>query len=355
MTDLRTTPDEARILPWSRVAVTLLIAGIVGALLWPIWRSDALSLFSRVALASLVAMSTFTLFEHWPATLPRFLARWALQVVSVAFTLPATLFVLYVATTDAGEPPFWQVMDRLGGFALLSITSLLIGPWVALAALVRQKEAIARHQALTIELARSELARQALDARMRLLQAQIEPHFLFNTLANIRALVASASPKAPEVLEHLITYLRGAMPKLQQVTTTIGDEFHLVRSYLELMHQRMPDRLTFRVHMDHDAIDIPCPPMTLMTLVENAVKHGIDPAEEGGHIHVSASCTESQVTLTVKDTGAGLDSAQHAPGTGLDSLRQRLELVHGRDAMIRIEPNQPTGTSVIITWPRTES
>ena len=116
-------------------------------------------------------------------------------------------------------------------------------PWIALGALVRQKEALAREQALALDLARSELDRQALDARLNLLQAQVAPHFLFNTLANVQALVETGSPKAPDVLRSLIAYLRAAVPRLNEPLTTFGQELDLVRAYLELMRMRMPDRL----------------------------------------------------------------------------------------------------------------
>ena len=162
----------------------------------------------------------------------------------------------------------------------------MLAPWAALAALVRQKDALARHQALAFELERSELERQASDARLHLLQAQVEPHFLFNTLANVQALVDAGSPQASAVLRSLIAYLRAAVPRLHEPATTLGQELQLVRAYLELMHMRMPDRLQFALHVDEATRALRCPPMTLLTLVENAVRHGIDPSEEGGRIEV---------------------------------------------------------------------
>ncbi|MEK7315749.1 MAG: histidine kinase, partial [Candidatus Eisenbacteria bacterium] len=124
----------------------------------------------------LIAMLLFGLFERWPKRLPAWLARWALQVMGVALAMPLGTLVLYALSDGTGMPS----LEDLQGLGLL------VAPWVALAVLVRQKDALARHQALAFDLERSELERQALDARLRLLQAQVAPHFLFNTLANVQ-------------------------------------------------------------------------------------------------------------------------------------------------------------------------
>ena len=222
------------------------------------------------------------------------------------------------------------------GFGMLVGVGMFVAPWVALAALVRQKEALARHQALAFDLERSELERQALDARLRLLQAQVAPHFLFNTLANVQALVDAGSPQAPVVLQSLINYLRAAVPRLNEPATTLGRELQLVQAYLELMHMRMPDRLQFALHVDDAALALRCPPMTLLTLVENAVRHGIDPSEEGGRIDISVQRRGDRCLLRVSDTGAGLRQAETGLGTGLSTLRERLQLTFGGDVQLRV-------------------
>src|SRR5262249_5457596 len=132
----------------------------------------------RACALGLFGMLLYGAFERWPARLPRWLARWVVQVVAVAFAMPIGTFVLYLIITPAGAPPFWRDADRLSGFASFSIVGALVAPWFALAALVRHKDAIARHQALSFQLERSEFERRALDARLSLLQAQVQPHFL---------------------------------------------------------------------------------------------------------------------------------------------------------------------------------
>jgi len=228
---------------------------------------------------------------------------------------------------------------------------LLLAPWVALAALVRQKDALARHQALAFDLERSELERQALDARLHLLKAQVAPHFLFNTLANVQALVDAGSPQASAVLRSLIAYLRAAVPRLHESATTLGQELQLVTAYLELMHMRMPDRLQFALHIDDAALALRCPPLTLLTLVENAVRHGIDPSEEGGRIDITVQRREDRCIVRVVDTGVGLRPSGNSLGTGLSTLRERLRLIFGDNAELRVSANEPRGVCAELDLP----
>jgi LytS/YehU family sensor histidine kinase len=228
---------------------------------------------------------------------------------------------------------------------------LLLGPWMAIAALFRQVTGEAQRQSLAFELERSEFERNALDARMRLLQAQVEPHFLFNTLANVRELVDSGSPQASTVLGNLIAYLRAAVPRLHEMATTMGQEIELVRAYLEVMHMRMPDRLQFTLHADEEALALICPPMTLLTLVENAVRHGIDPSEEGGRIEVRVRVRDGRCHAEVIDTGVGLAQTGDGLGTGLTNLRERLQLAFGGDAQLRLASLEPHGVCAEVEFP----
>jgi LytS/YehU family sensor histidine kinase len=278
-----------------------------------------------------------------------------LQVVGVAVVIPPFNAIMYWLSTPAGAPAFYHVKDRMDGYATLTVLGILVAPWVALGALVRQKEALARHQALAFDLERSELERQALDARLRLLQAQVAPHFLFNTLANVQALVAAGSPQASEVLRSLIAYLRAAVPRLNEPATTLDHELQLVQAYLELMHMRIPDRLQFAMHVDESARSLSCPPMTLLTLVENAVRHGIDPSEQGGRIDIHVRRHGDRCLVRVSDTGAGLRQAAGGLGTGLSTLRERLQLAFGEDAHLSVSAQQPQGVSAEIDFPAREA
>jgi len=348
------TPQRGlwRILSPRRVLSTLAACALGGLLVSPIWVIPAVEVMARAMLVGLVALVVFGVLENWPARLPAWLARWVLQVVAVVVAIPAAVLLLYLAITIGDELPFWRSEARLSGFFVLSITGVLVASWMAMSALLRQRDEAARNQALAFRLERSELERKAIDARLRLLQAQVEPHFLFNTLANVRELVDSGSPQASHVLDTLITYLRAAVPRLHDTTTTIGQEVQLVRAYLELMQLRMPDRLQFSLDAEEAALGLRCPPTTLLTLVENAVRHGIDPSEQGGRVEVQVRLHDARCQVEVRDTGVGIrEIAPGGSGTGLSTLRERLQLEFGGDADVRLAALQPHGAVATIDFP----
>jgi len=334
-----------------RVAVALAIAIVVGfAMMWS-WGGSRSSLFLRTIIIGLSGATAFSLFEIWPRRLPRWLERWVMQVVAVGLTMPLATLSIYLLGTPQGAKPFWQEPSRWSGWTHLTIAGLLIAPWAAVAAIVRQKEAFARDQELTFALERSELERQALDARLHLLQAQVAPHFLFNTLANVQALVDAGSPRASSVLRSLTAYLRAAVPLLHESAATIDRELQLVRPYLELMQMRMPDRLQYALRVDPSTLTVRCPPTTLLTLVENAVRHGIDPSEEGGRIDLDVARNGERCVIRVTDTGAGLNRSTSGLGTGLTALQERLQLIFGDAAHLRLMSNLPRGAIVEIDMP----
>jgi len=334
---------------WRRLALALGVAAVVGFLMSPTYVSGvyAWQVIGRYLFLGLSTLTVFGIFERWPRRLPDWIARWALQVVAVAIVIPPTVLLIYLVITAGESAPFWKSETRLTGFGSMIGTGLLVAPWTAVAALFSQREVAARN----LELARSELERQALDARLRMVQAHIEPHFLFNTLANVRELVTSGSPQAATVLDSLIAYLRAAVPRLSEAQATMDQELQLVRSYLELMQMRMPDRLQYSVHADEGALKLRCPPTTLLTLVENAVRHGIDPSEEGGRIDVRVTVAGGRCRAEVSDTGAGLKSTSDGAGTGLASLRERLKIVFGNGADVRVATIVPHGVRAEADFP----
>jgi len=334
-----------------RLAVALTMSIGVGLLMLTGWRSSPFSLFLRTIILGLSATAAFALFEVWPRSLPRWLQRWALQVVAVGVFMPVTTVLIYVLSTPQGAPPFWENPTRMNGWTHLTFAGILLAPWTALAAIVRQKEAFARDQELAFALERSELERQALDARLHLLQAQVAPHFLFNTLANVQALVDAGSPHASAVLRSLTAYLRAAVPRLHEPAATIERELQLVRPYLELMQMRMPDRLQYAMNVDASVLQVRCPPTTLLTLVENAVRHGIDPSEEGGRIDIDIARIGERCVVRVTDTGVGLHHPANGLGTGLTALRERLQLIFGDGAQLRLTSAVPRGVVVEVEMP----
>jgi hypothetical protein len=330
-----------------RVAVALTIAIAVWLLLLTHRRVSPASMLFRLVILALSATTAFALFEVWPRRLPRWCQRWVLQVMAVGASIPIAASAMYVPFAPSGAPPFLEDNDWM----LVTFAAMLVAPWTALAAIVREKDAFAHHQTLAFALERSELERQAVDARLRLLQAQVTPHFLFNTLANVQALVDAGSPHASPVLRSLIQYLRAAVPVLHEPAATIERELELVRPYLELMQMRMPDRLQYGMKVDSSVLQVRCPPTTLLTLVENAVRHGIDPSEEGGRIDIDIERIGERCRVRVTDTGAGLHESSIGPGTGLTTLRERLQLIFGDAAQLRLRSNDPRGAAVEIDMP----
>ena len=333
-----------------RVRVALIASLLIGLLLRVASVMPTVVVLGRTVLVGFCALLAFGLIERWPSRLPRWLARWTLQLVAIVVVIPVGAYLAYWMTTE-GHPQLATDQARLEGYVSLTFAGVLFAPWIAVGALVNQRDAFARDQATRFALERSELERRALDARFRLLQAQVEPHFLFNTLANVQALVEAGAPQAPRVLQSLIAYLRAAVPRLQETATTLERELQLVRAYLEVMHMRMPDRLTYTIHMDEAMTALHVPPMTLLTLVENSVRHGIDPSEAGGAIEIDLRVQSGRCLVRVTDTGVGLQAMGRGLGTGLVSLRERLQLAFGGDATLQLSEMTPRGVRAELDFP----
>ncbi len=337
--------------PVARLATVLSLAATVGYPLDLLVNNGAFGVTERAVGLGLAGLGAFSLAERRPRRLPASVARWVLQVLAVGVVMIPANVILTILEAPEGSRPFWTSTERQGEFGVSLGLALLIAPWTALAALIRQKDALARHQATAFALQRTNLERAALHARLQLMQAQVTPHFLFNTLANVQALVEIGSPRASAMLDSLIAYLRAAVPSLGDTMSTLDEEMRLTQAYLELMHMRMPDRLQFALDADPACRALRCPPMTVLTLVENAVKHGIDPSEIGGRIDVQVRRTGVSCRIRVADNGVGLrQAAAGGTGTGLATLRQRLLLAFG-DATLNVAARHPRGVVVELAFP----
>ena len=206
-------------------------------------------------------------------------------------------------------------------------------------------------QKLAEEQARSEAAdRAAMQANLRMLQAQIEPHFLFNSLANVVGLIHSAPDTAKKMLENFITYLRASLAATRAQETTLGDEFGRMGTFLEILKIRMGERLRVTLDLPEDLVRHSFPPMLLQPLLENAIKHGLEPKIEGGSVLLQARRTGSKLAVSVIDTGLGFQPG-NASGIGLCNARERINQLFNHTASLQIEENTPCGTRVIITIP----
>jgi hypothetical protein len=196
------------------------------------------------------------------------------------------------------------------------------------------------------------LERQVAEARLQALQAQVEPHFLFNTLAAVEHLIETDPPRAATMQRHLIAFLRGAMPRMRGEAVTLGDEVELCRNYLAIMKIRMEDRLDFSIDLPPELAGASFPPLMLQSVAENAVKHGLEPKATGGSILISARAAAGRLRVAVADSGLGFGVADTTgTGIGLNNIRERLAGLFGDKAALVISPNAPTGAQVAIEIP----
>ena len=194
-------------------------------------------------------------------------------------------------------------------------------------------------------------ARQSeITARLALLQAQIEPHFLFNTLANVRSLITRDAVLAQTMLDHLNDYLRASLSRTRKEQVTLAEELDLVTALLAISQIRLGSRLSYRISVPAELQDAVLPPLLLQPLVENALEHGIEPSVQGGELSVVADQQGHLLRLRVYDTGLGLQSSGEE-GVGLPNVRKRLENLYGKDGRLALYPNTPSGVIAELILP----
>lgn len=188
-------------------------------------------------------------------------------------------------------------------------------------------------------------------ARLNLLNAQVEPHFLYNTLASAQVLTRTDPPRADVMLGHLIHYLRSSLPRTDDTLSTLGEELERTLAYLEILKIRMGSRLSLQIEVPEALKSVPMPSMMLQTLVENAIKHGLEPKTGGGTVWILARQHDDHATLTVADDGQGFGGQISGTGIGLKNLRERLRLTFGGEASFAIVSNFPSGVAATLTLP----
>ncbi|PZP31024.1 MAG: sensor histidine kinase [Roseateles depolymerans] len=220
-------------------------------------------------------------------------------------------------------------------------------------ALLRQSlaERAGRSELSRLGLEREALLAQQTEAQLSALNAQIEPHFLFNTLANVKRLYETAPERGRHMLMALIAYLRAALPGMRRQESTLADELELVRHYLAILQMRMGDRLSFTIDAEPALLQARLPTLVLPTLVENAIKHGLSPLPEGGHITIRARLQGAELRIEVEDDGAGFGSASGGAGVGLANTRARLAARFGDAAALELEAAQPRGVIARVRLP----
>ena len=276
---------------------------------------------------------------------PRPLLRLAVAV-AIGTSIGAVLTILVKGYT------LDYVMEKQTTFALNLVTAFVNGVFVSLFFLLKIRETRAAAALHKAEAERLLLSKHAMESELKLMQAQIEPHFLFNTLASVQFLTETDPPQAGRLLGHLLSYLRAALPQMRSTSTTLGQEVEFAEAYLNILRMRMGPRLDFRIDVPDPLRENSFPPVLLISIVENAVTHGLEPLAAGGHVTIAARQDGDRLLVTVTDTGSGL-SAESRPGqgVGLANVRERLAALFGTRGRFTLEDATPRGARATIEIP----
>jgi signal transduction histidine kinase len=294
------------------------------------------------AMLSLIAKA----YPLVPQRRPRRLGGLAALVMACAAV--GSLLQILVYVVQLSEPE-----QRLpNGLHYLLFWNLTLACLLVVAHSFAERSQAASHALHDADLRRLAVSGELDRARLQVLQAQIEPHFLFNALANVRRLVRTDADASRTLLTDLLRYLEEALPALRDEHTTLGREADLLRAFLAVYQVRMGPRLQTQIDVPPHLLGCVVPPMLLLTLVENALKHGLQPLVEGGQVRVAASAHGGQLTLTVADNGKGMGSGSGG-GTGLANVRARLKAMYGAGASLALAVNEPRGVVATVVLPET--
>ncbi len=256
-------------------------------------------------------------------------------------------FGLYIVIFD---PTPVRLILGSGWMTSAVTTSVLVSILISIAFYWRDREALAQAAFAAEQVRIERIERGALAANLRALQAQIEPHFLFNTLANVASLVDADPARAKHMLESFNRFLRASLAATRGESTTLGDEARLIAAYLDVLEVRMGHRLRYAIDVPPELAERQLAPMLLQPVVENAIRHGLEPKVEGGELRLAARREGDDIVVEVRDTGVGFGATTRG-GVGLTNLRERLRGLYGERAALAIGDNAPAGTVVTLRLP----
>ena len=301
--------------------------------------------FGECLLMGIPIMVGATLAERWSAGSSRVAGIASAGTAVVAGALVGALALVAYYNDDWSEAFGARYWVDVGFWTVLGAGVVAIYGYQKHTATSTQR----LHQAQVDGIA---LSKQMLEARLQVMRAQIEPHFLFNTLANVKRLCHTDIVNGLRMLDNLVRYLRAALPQMREADTTLGQEADLVEAFLAVLKIRMGTRLSYRIHVDASARAVRFPPMMLLTLAENAIKHGLNPSPTGGAIEIAATRNNDVLEVRVADTGVGFGvAATGGTGVGLANTRARLAALYGEGAELSLETNAPTGVVAVIRFP----
>ena len=258
------------------------------------------------------------------------------------------------AVEDAAEQKVSRYHKQASTWFMNFVLLLLLALFGTKALVGGKKRADAEAQVANAAAEREAMQRQLSETKMQMMQAQVEPHFLFNTLASVEHLIRVDPPRASAMQRSLIQYLRAVLPQMRDnaVLTGLGREVDMVSAYLALLKMRMEERLTVDLQIPDGLRSAAFPPMMLQSMVENAIKHGLECKPEGGTLRIVAEVADSKLRVTVTDDGVGFGVVpSDGTGLGLQTIRERLKLLHGDSARLHIGANSPSGVIATIDVP----
>jgi sensor histidine kinase YesM len=289
----------------------------------------------------------FSIYGANMAVVPLFgrMKRASAQVaIIIAAVLLGAVAGSIVGAFAVGMRPSALFGERFPFFSQVVLLGILFGVLVSYVFISLERISEERLQ-------RIETEKAAMEAELRLLQSQMEPHFLFNTLANVRGLIDTDPRRAGEMLETFVAFLRTSLRTGRERTVPLTQELDVVKSYLGLYAMRMGERLRYTIDLPEALRNVRIPPLLVQPLVENAVKHGLEPAVDGGDVAVAAERADNTIRIRVADSGVGIREKAGGSGIGLENVRRRLAIMYGERARLLMEEREPRGVIVTIEVP----
>ena len=320
--------------------------------------ADARTELAFVAAPLLAVLLALAAFHEWGAEPMKQAIAEATGMVDEAgqrrrVTLSIGIFIRGAEGEPADAGPATPTAPPLATHLSFAVAGALLAGALALPRLRRERDGL-RALAAEEALARAQQQRREAELRLSVLAAQVEPHFLFNTLAGVRSAITTDPARAAALIDHLAEYLRAAIPRLRSdggAEATLAGQVEIVRAYLALMVARMP-RLSFAIDVPPALQALPCPPLMLVSLVENAVKHGAEPKVGPVHVALSAALdADGRLRVVVDDDGAGFGASAGGGGIGLANIRERLEQMHGGRASLSLSARPEGGVRAVLTLP----
>ncbi len=323
------------------------VAGVIAHLLFPRY-----SLVHTVLSANFIGVvGIATVVTAWYNHRLLYNKKWKIVFGMLALSTLGNIVGASIAGIEKGRS-LAAVAERLPPVimsTMLGLALVLFLP-MAIVMLMRHQHYQAWAAKLQLDAERERAARELSESSLRMLRAQIEPHFLFNTLGAVQQLAEKDAPRAAELTANLIAFLRASLAEMRTEKIDLRRDFKLLTAYLDVMKVRLGERLRYTLDLPPELANVSVPSMMLLTLVENAIKHGIEPALRGGAISVTAAQVGDKVRICVQDSGVGI-SALPGQGDGLENVRTRLQLSYGTEASLALAEVEPQGVVAEIVFP----